>query len=439
MCIIGALGFIFNAAIFYPGYMSNDTITQLSQVLGIERPDNMLPLAMVGVWRVLIEFTHHVSSMMLFQLVLLWLSLTLLALYIYRETNVKKRSLLPFAISILPFVLNISGVVWKDNQMAFSLLLGCVVVLYFKYLNVKKGRAVLLFISLALMIYASLVRYNAIIAIIPLMYLAVSQSKLFKKQYLNVLATLGVVGITAVGFSVIGAVMDATRGNPIAFVMIDDVANVAPISLIESTNAPNEFKNDIKGIKECALNKDSLVNNYWICSSSSQRSQLQSSSFSSLKHLWVSTILTHPFDYGLFKLQAFASFLLPSQGNYYVWQNGIESNNLNQNVKYKRLGAITSMYVNNLGYRYLSFMYEPWFWAVVCSLLITFAYREKMPETITAIVVSAGLYILSYLPTGATVDYRFIYWSVIACLVGVVLTITVYPNTLRYSTTNRKR
>ena len=440
LCIVGLLGFLINALTFYPGYMSNDTITQLRQALGIEQPDNMLPLAMVGVWRILIKFTHHVSSMMLFQLSLFWLSLSLLSVYIYRETKDMKKSLLPFTIGILPFILNISGVVWKDNQMAFSLLLACVGVLYFKYVHTRGARIALLSMSLILMIYAALVRYNAIVAIVPLMYLAVSESGLFKKRHFKILVTMGTVGATVIGFSAIGFVMNANRGNPTAFVMIDDIANVTTMPLINSSNASGEFKSGIKKIKECAAIKGSLVNNYWICSGESQREKLQRDFFPDLKSLWVNTIFTHPLDYVLFKLQAFESFLLPREGSYYVWQNGIESNDLGQSVKNERLGAMTDMYVNDFGYKYFKFMYEPWFWLVVCGMLSGYVLKKKTNVTIITLVSSAILYIFSYLPTGATVDYRFIYWSVIACLVAIVLLVTLdNTNTLQSSTKHKTR
>ena len=102
--LLGGVGFIANVLTFYPGYMSNDTLSQLGQALGSQELNDMLPLAMMGLWRLLIAVTGHASAMLFFQLLLLWLGVGLLAVYVFRETGSRKYSLLPFAIGILPVI-----------------------------------------------------------------------------------------------------------------------------------------------------------------------------------------------------------------------------------------------------------------------------------------------------------------------------------------------
>ncbi|HEX6416345.1 MAG TPA: hypothetical protein VFZ62_02355 [Candidatus Saccharimonadales bacterium] len=438
--LLGGVGFIANVLTFYPGYMSNDTLSQLGQALGSQELNDMLPLAMMGLWRLLIAVTGHASAMLFFQLLLLWLGVGLLAVYVFRETGSRKYSLLPFAIGILPVILNISGVVWKDNQMAFALFLACVLILFFKYIHGVYGRIGLLVTSLMLMVYACLVRYNALIAIVPLMFLAFRQSGFIKTRSRQVLASLGMIVVTVSCFSLMSFAFNSKSSNPVSFVMLDDVVNVTSSGVLGSSSLSPDFKEDIREVQECARSKKMLVNNYWVCANEEQRERFSLSNFSGLKELWMKTLVSNPLDYMLYKTQSYVSFLFPAEGVYYVWQDGIEPNEFGQEVKFERPGEIVGIYVNNFGYKNFHFMYEPWFWLAACIGLFVYMKKNRNTDSIILLIVSsAALYLLSYFPTGATVDYRFIYWSVLACVTVSILLVVKRINRRPKNTRSKSR
>ena len=59
------------AIVFYPGYMSPDSISHLEQATGVAHLTDWHPPVMTRLWGFLIRVTGHISSMLIFQLVLL--------------------------------------------------------------------------------------------------------------------------------------------------------------------------------------------------------------------------------------------------------------------------------------------------------------------------------------------------------------------------------
>jgi hypothetical protein len=429
---IGVIGLLVNIAIFYPGYMSPDSLSQLSQALGVEPLNDMQPLAMVGVWRILLAITGHSSAMLVLQLGMFWSALTLLAIYLYQEKSSIRLSLVPFAIAGLPFVLNISGVVWKDVQMTFALLLAVVGTLYFKYSMAKRWRWVLLATVVFLLAYACLVRYNALPAIIPLLFWAVLQSQLIPRLKWQWAITGGITAGIVVLSMTVSTFMHVQSSHPDVFVMVDDLTNVSDDQSIQESQLASSPKETILSMRECVAQKQSLTNNYWICANDKQRELLKTEYYNDVKSQWLRTVITHPIDYVLYKANSYALFLFPPKNVYYVWQDGIEKNELGRVAKNQRLGNITEIFVVNFGYKYSPFFFEPWFWLATSAGLMFYAYKRK--EVFMAsefLALSAVFYLLSYLPTGATVDYRFVYWPALASVVALLLIFVNYPKNMK--------
>lgn len=373
---VGLFGYILNTIIFFPGYMSRDTVTQLGQVLGVYPLTDMQPLAMVAIWRLLIEVSGATSSMLIMQLMMLWLALTLFAVFIFKRTKSVGLSLSPFTIAILPFVINISGVIWKDNQMTFALLLAVAGCLFFKYISSKWVKICLLVVVLLLIVYACLVRYNALPAILPITYLAIKQSGFFSRLKWQITMVVATCIAIPMIYSFLGAAMHAHQSNPSVFVMIDDISNTGSNELLGRANMSDDIKQEIRSIQVCAKQKEQLINNYWVCASDTQRALLSGSHYRDIKTYWINTIASKPIEYILFKVNSYVLFLFPPAGVYYVWQDGIEPNEFNKQVRHRNLNSIVESYVNNFGYKHFSYMYEPWFWLAI-SVTLVYYLRKK--------------------------------------------------------------
>lgn len=421
LAIVGFVLFTINAAIFYPGYMSNDSLYQLSQAEGLRQVDDWHPPVMALVWRTLITLTGHVFAMLLFQLGLLWLSLVSLSFYVFKLTRKMKLALIPLFLGFLPFILNISGVIWKDCQMTFSLLLAVVFVILIKESRQLRPliKYTIMGLIVLLLIYASMIRYNALLAALPIMYLAIHYTTKLTvwREFTGVL----VMVVLVLGSSVFinNIVMHAKQVHPVVGVMSDDILNSISKSDIAKMNIDAATKQLLTmGMRRC--HDDIQLNTVSNCLlKKGDEVYVVSSHYESLKKAWIYTLLHRPWSYIGFRLEAFARFLFAPDKYAYYWHNGIKENRIGQSVKFKELGGMTETYVKSFGYRLFSFFYQPWFWltAGVVSLYLSRGIK-KYKAIVLALGVSAIIYILSYAPVVIGTDYRYIYWSVVATLLA---------------------
>lgn len=99
------------AIVFYPGYMSPDSISHLEQATGVAHLTDWHPPVMTRLWGLLIGVTGHISSMLIFQLVLLVAAMFMLSILVYRYTRNRAWALSTYMIVLLPNIVNIAGVI----------------------------------------------------------------------------------------------------------------------------------------------------------------------------------------------------------------------------------------------------------------------------------------------------------------------------------------
>jgi hypothetical protein len=413
---------VINIAIFYPGYMSNDSLNQLSQALGMHQATDLAPVAVTVVWRFFIFATGYISSMLVFQLIVFWSALLLLSLYVYRVSKLRKFSLIPLSVGLLPFVVNISGVIWKDNQMAFALLFAVALSLYATLFKQKSKRVAMCGVALMFVIYACLVRYNAVIAIIPIMFLIIKQSQITEKIKWQLVAVGLVCIVIGSLFLIINATMHAKKANPVVTVMIDDISNIATNKDIQDLPISPTAREKLLYVQQCANSKDVLVNNFWVCGHADDWDRLLTTYSTEIKKAWLYTISRHVVKYVSYRTHTFLIFLFPAPEEKFIWQDGIVANQLDQTVKFKEAGDMLAIYVNNFGYKHFAYLYEPWLWLLASVIMLYRAKRTKAYGLVIGMLsLSNILYYLSYLPTGATIDYRYIYWPVLSSLFCAII------------------
>lgn len=434
---IFGLAFLINLALFYPGYMSPDSLDQLGQALGVIPVNDWHPPIMVFIWSTLIAITGHTSSMLLFQLMIFWLSLGLLAVFIFKSTESIKRSLLPLVVGIIPPVIAISGVIWKDVQMAYVLALATVLLLFVSKFKTKKASKIIIYtLIFGLIIYGALLRYNAIFSVLPIVYVALSNILAKKKAWVRYAVSLIVVAVIPLtGFIFNHFIVHAKSENPLSSVMLDDVININSYESLTQT-APVKIQGMLTMVKRDCEEKQGRMNSYWLCLNDDQRKTVKTSGYEDLKSYWILTLLNHPLGYMEYRIETFALFIFVPDRYVYIWQKGIEANTLDQNVKSPSLGFALEAYIKGFGYRHLSFLFEPWFWLIVNIAVLYLARKAVLyKKYIMMLSVSSLFYILTYIPVVVAADYRYIYWSVIASLFAILLLI-IESGTLRIRTKN---
>lgn len=421
LSLVAAGLLIINIAAFYPGYMSNDSKFQLCQAMRECSITTWHPVAMVVWWRQLIDITHHIAALLVVQLCMLWLALLLLALHSYQHTHSQKLSLSVLVIGLLPNVINISGVIWKDNQMAFSLLLAVVLMLSVRVVHARALRLMVFGIACVLILYASVVRYNAVFCTLPIVWLAVYQSRYGKQLQYYVGASILLFAMSFGTITALNGWTHAMTEHVEVTMIVADITNLATEEDVKAAALPAPLKVSLATFYHCDLSDENrIVGAYFLCGTDRDRVIL-ADYYSSLRHYWLSTVAHHLPQYMLFKVAGFMPMLFPNAAQY-VWQDGMTPTYLRVEVKSPSLKIINQYYTLNFGYRNLSFLYESWFWLTISIILLWFARRlMRYRFIVTVICASAILNIASFVPASITSDYRYIYWSVLACMVAMVL------------------
>jgi len=411
--------------LFYPGYYSNDSIQQLGQAVSTIPIGDWHPPVMVMMWKLLIGLTGSPASMLLFQLLMFWVANSILGIIIFRLTANKLLSFLPIFAGMLPITIGISGVIWKDVQMSYALVLATVLILLYvtsKNLNNKKlFKWAVLGSALVLILYAGLLRYNALVAIVPLLYLLVDAAGLFNQWKVKILVSICIV-LTATGLgSIMNRILDIKQDHPTSSVMLDDIVNVRqPSEINKNTGVLYETLLDIQ--KTCK-NKKLVINSYWKCANDTNRETISQAYFEELRGYWLQTLASSPLSYMLYRFEAFAIFIFAPNQYLFSYDKPIAPNEFGQSVRYEKASNFLHVYVKEFGYRHFSYLFQAWFWisAAIATFYISLKKLKVYRREVIVLSLSSLLYIFSYMPVVVAADYRYIFWSVFATLIAALL------------------
>lgn len=422
---IGVLASVFcvgSIAAFYPGYMSSDSLKQLSQALGQTPYYDWHPPIMAFLWSLGIAITGKIGSMLVLQQFMLWTGLFLLARYVYKDSGLKVLSLMALAIGLTPLIINISGVIWKDVQMAFALLIATVLVMIANTGHTKRKKVMIYALIVACLYYALMLRYNAVFAAAPIAYLAVSHVLKSGRSKLIGLAGL-LVGVFVASAS-LSAVLNVSKSNPTSTVMLDDIVNTASLDTIRSGGMNNELKSTLAEIKEQCHRHAVIMHSYHFCADSSGQRTIQYQHYDALRSFWVQTVVSNPVTYLKYRLHTFAVFMFTPESYVYVEHSRIDANSLGQEVRHPAIASGLNSYIKFFE-REFGFIFRPYFWLVLCLVGVAYIRRLKSSHFTTRVsmmlFLSAILYIITYFPVVIAGDYRYIYWPVLAVLVATLL------------------
>lgn len=408
--------------VFYPGYMSPDSISHLEQATGVAHLTDWHPPVMTRLWGFLIRVTGHISSMLIFQLVLLVAAMFVLSNLVYRYTRNRAWALSTYMILLLPNIVNIAGVVWKDVQMAFSLTLAVLLIWFIVSSKKPLGRVATYSIAglaLLLILYSGILRHNALFAVLPILF--VLPSLLTKRTPVwSGLASVIIGLVVTIGVTIV-INQPSEKTHPITAVQLDDIVHVANFDR-EHHGRWSMYKK-IHGT--CRDKTKDIMNSYIICTTASQREALKNE-HQGVFNDWLSTIVRHPIKYALYRLATFSIFLFPQPERMYIFQPGIEQNQVGAAVKNEYAISGLAAYIKGGAQANIPLIFQPWLYLAV----LVFIYyksgriREQVQRRFTRAVALSGLiYIVAYFPMAVAVDYRYIYWSVFATILSGLFTI----------------
>ncbi|MDP5182797.1 hypothetical protein QOZ88_09105 [Blastococcus sp. BMG 814] len=420
---LGTALFAANVAPVYPGLMSWDSVRQLEQAVDLGRLDDWHPPVMTVLWRVLMSSSGSVGSLLVAQLALLWGSLTLLSVYVHRRGGRRLLSLLPLGIGLLPYVVSISGVIWKDQQLAFALL-GAVVLL----LHLREGirrvwlRNTTIAVTVLLLAYAGAVRYNALPALVPLLFLLTWPGAARRGR---LLLAAGTVALSLAATPVIDAVRPVQETHPAASIMVDDVLHLYTVAELRTAAVDPPLEEYLVRMATSCPPGEFDVNYTWRCANTTGTvPAVFLTHHEQLRGLYLRGIAEHPLRYAQFRLGVFADFLDTPPEQVFVSWYGIQENALGLTFApgpaVELLASYEAFTARNFG-----FLYRPFFWLLAAVAVTAVAWRRRPAgghaRVVAGIGASAAVYIVSYLPMVIGYDYRYVYWPAVGVTVAAVL------------------
>ncbi|XZF15759.1 hypothetical protein ACTHGU_06455 [Chitinophagaceae bacterium MMS25-I14] len=420
--VICLVGFFFSFFIYFPGFLSPDSIDQYGQALDNTYYDWHPPI-MAYVWHWLNYLSKGPQMMLALQLAMLWSSCYLL---ITGMRNIVGAVVLLLLVAA-PFVQNFAGYIVKDTQMAFALLL-LFAFLFNRAENSRyTGTGWTIFIFL-LLCYASWLRINALPAAVPLVMYGM-------KKYTGVKRIAGAIAVFVFVMILQGLftsyVIQPGRDHPENKLFLHDLTaiyratgeNVYPAFLYRQQGFDTAYlrkKYDPATFDEIIANNDGVT----VLTDENQ------DSFRVLKRAWVTAVRKHPLIYLRHRTLGFLYYLrilnskrpccavyLHSDANPFgfVYQPGVISGHI--------LQLITAQ--ENMFYM------RPWFWLLLAVLLLMLSWKRKSVYRIPSLVLlSSGiLYQVPYFFISPTdTDFRYCYWTVVACVTTVALQATAFTH-----------
>lgn len=399
-------------ACFAPGFMSYDSVTQYQSALNQTYSDSH-PAIMSYVWHLILMLISGPQSLLALHLVLL-----VIGIFIW-QMNILSPYLKIFVpgIFFLPWILNFSGVLWKDVGMAFSLLIATGLLF-----NNKKSEKIAL-LSLPFLFYAFAVRYNAILATAPLIFLAsqyYSQSKRILSGFLITAAISVAFWLTASALTY--GILKAERKHYETLLMGDEIAKIAA----------QTGENLLPWVKQddlIACTKQPILYERALCFISRgydpSGSLMTGMPYEATHKLWKDTVLAHPLLSVKMRWNAFLYFLRsPSLAPAYVWQPGIMQNDLNIVLSHPQEAQLMENYVTESQNSVLSELFKPYTWLILSIVMLALGTRIRSSSErmqVFALNLSAlGCY-FSLLAAVPSVDFRYAYWCIIATNLSIIV------------------
>lgn len=421
LALTAGLGFLATAAAFAPGYMSTDTLFQLSQALGKTELNDWHPPVMSLLWRGLIAATGSIASMAVLQEFIFWLSLWILSTVVLRCTASLRWAMSTYALALSPAILTFVGVVWKDVQMAFALLaVAAVCLLLPGCRNRPLIKWTLFTLGVVLLAYAALVRKNALFAMLPLLVLLFWATFERPTRSQLVVGSLAFAVALAVPTVAISAVAKPVQTHQVTQVMLDDLLHVMSPQELSRVEAPRPLQEKLSSAARACREKKVLMNTYWDCYGKGLRGSFSAVAYpDEIVAVWSKEMPRHVSGYLQYRARLFTDMLFQ---NRYFFRAGVQANKLGVAVERPMVRDALKSYVMG-SQRDLPWLFSGWLWLALNVYLAVRRGAAPFRWPIRLLGASGALYIIGYFPIVPLTDFRYVYWSVISGSVGLFLVV----------------
>jgi hypothetical protein len=411
--VVALLGAALSVAVYWPGYMSEDSFTQLGQARSGDFTAHHPPL-MALLWKPLDAILPGPGLLLVLQAALAWSGAALLLSLVFRGWGAPVALL---AFCLWPTVFSYLGTMWKDVQLGVALLWGCALTLGAERLGWRRA----LWCAPVAFFYGAGVRPNGLTAILPLAawwgWVLAGQLGWRRRILFGGLAGLALTVGTWAGIRAVNGWL--TRDHPIPppeqALFIHD--------LIGLTGATGRLYVPQYILRQPEAHSINWLLRLWYPHSlapiffdpGNLRLSSDPEQLATLRSAWLGAVTAHPAVYLRHRMVMF-EYLIGSNTPlvHYPFHDGMVKNDLGFAFRRTPLNeaamAVLHRVQNSLFFRGWAYL------VAVVALGAGGLLMRRLDAAGMALCASALAYALPYIPTCPAGDFRYLWWTVLATL-----------------------
>lgn len=410
-----AFGYALTLFVFYPGIMNYDArYVHLDSLKGFYG-DWQSPV-MTWLWRVIDPLAPGSASMFLVMTALYWLGIGALTMSI-RRRSIASATALPL-LALAPPLFALLGVIWRDVLMASLWLLAAALV-FASHGWPNRARVAAQLLALALIVFGVLVRPN-VIAAAPLLITYAFWPQRFHWKRAALLYVPLAIGLYIIMQIVYYGALNASRQHPLHSIAVFDLGGITYFSG-ENAFPVSWQPGELEALRGRCYDP-TYWNVYWNgdCKFVMARLEHEQGIFGTpaLTRAWYQAVLAHPAAYLQHRFAFFHSFLFGQ--HLAMWSEDIDRAPA---IVFQDRPAFTALKAVH-DWLQPTPLFRIGTWLLASLLLLIPAWRRRTsPEGafLWGVCGSATLYALSYLPLGVASEFRYVYWTVLASVVGLIV------------------
>jgi len=444
--LMALVGCGFTLLVYYPGYMSNDSVVQLRQARSGVLEDNHPPL-MAAVWSLLDRAWPGPAGMLALQNLLFWGGLALVCLHLPGSRAFHAAGVL--LIGLFPPLFGLLGTVWKDELMLAARVLATGLILWTHSRGGGVVRGAL--VGLALLLAAA-ARHNAIVAIPPLLFwLLHAYRRLHARRrgwtFVRLTAlSVGAAGVLHLAAGLLSRSLTEVQTDQWQCIPIYDLVGMSVHA--DCVLIPAELDICTEPLSRARLRElytPRTLNALWHPPADNPSAQppfpriVDPEKLATLRTHWLAMVRAHPGAYWRHRWGTFRQLIgLPPAELYGpVHWNRINENELGIEFRDSRLNTAV---MQLLRWFCDTPLYRVWIYLLALLVLVPCGawWYARSGHTMTLALSSSGLLcLLGYFPTTPSASFRYSNWSILTAL--LVLWALLVPAVGRLAAPLRRR
>ncbi len=414
-----AVGVALTVATFYPGYMSVDSFVQLGEARsGVLR--DLHPPVMTWLLGVFDGLWKGPQGYLVFQCLVFWSGLALLVFQLIPRRGLAL--LVTTAVGLTPPIFALVGTVWKDVLLGGALLLAVALVFHAQ----RTRRTWSLVCAGPCLFLAAAARHNSVLALWPICLwagwvlagrLELRRRRLFAGLVGGLLAASAVGGeLVASRLLIAGPSMHSEQQ-----IYVFDLAAISVARNVEVMPpyfARHEATCDLERVKKSFTENN--VCGVMFCSGAPCPMTFDPEELGELRRAWWSAVRAYPSAWFAHRWRMFKFLLsLGTPTVIYPFHDGVSPNGLGV--------VLEPTWPNHLEMALLgrvrdTLFFRGWAYLVLLGALAAIGLftRPRHRALVLALSVSGLSYELSYFFLAPVPDFRLIWWSAVAAIVGLV-------------------